>query len=181
MEKNIQYYLDRGMDYDMAEYFATGERMILDVIANDDHTLTLNFDNGEIRKYDCKHLLKDGSVFEFLKDINNFKRVYLDESNTVSWDIDPNIDSNKVWDNKVDLSSDTLYVKSVPQNIGMDEIIDYLINKRKEKGITQEELGNLTNLTQSVIARFEMKKVVPRLDTVLKIINALGCKFYLDD
>ncbi len=179
MKRDIEYYLYRGMDYDMAEYFATDERTILDVVANNDHTLTLSFDNGEIRKYDCHHLLKDGSVFEFLKDINNFKRVYLDDSNVVSWDIDPNIDSNDVWDNKVDLSSDTLYVKSVPQDMGMNEIIDYLVDKRKERGMTQEELGNATNLTQSVIARFEAKKVIPRLDTVLKIINALGCRFYL--
>ncbi len=29
MDKKIKYYLDRGMDYDMAKYFATAERTII--------------------------------------------------------------------------------------------------------------------------------------------------------
>ncbi len=31
----------------------------------------------------------------------------------VSWDKNPNIDSEKVWSNKIDLSTDSLYVDSV--------------------------------------------------------------------
>ena len=46
--------------------------------------------------------------------LSNFKRVYLDDAGCVAWDIDPNVDSNKVWNNKVDLSSDSCYVDSVP-------------------------------------------------------------------
>lgn len=181
MDKKIKYYLDRGMDYDMAEYFATGERTIIEVIPNNDYTLTLKFDNNEIRKYDCNHLIEEGTVFEFLSDYNNFKRVYLDESNTVSWDKDPDIDSNLNWSNKVDLSSDTLYVKSIPQDLGINEIIDYLIRKRQDEGLTQQDLSNKTGLTQSVIARFEAKKVIPRIDTILKIANALNCKLKIID
>lgn len=45
-------------------------------------------------------------------DYNNFCRVYLDESHCVSWDIDPNVDINEVWSNKVDLCPDTCYVES---------------------------------------------------------------------
>ncbi len=29
MDKKIKYYLDRGMDYYMAKYFATAERTII--------------------------------------------------------------------------------------------------------------------------------------------------------
>ncbi len=50
----------------------------------------------------------------FHRDIRHFKRVYLDEQNAVSWDIDPNVDSNVVWNNKVDLCPDTCYVDSIP-------------------------------------------------------------------
>ncbi len=50
----------------------------------------------------------------FHRDIRHFKRVYLDEQNAVSWDIDPNVDSNIVWNNKVDLCPDTCYVDSIP-------------------------------------------------------------------
>lgn len=45
---------------------------------------------------------------------DNFRRVYLDEAHSVCWDIDPNVDSNEVWNNKVDLCPDSCYVDSVP-------------------------------------------------------------------
>lgn len=54
-------------------------------------------------------------------------------------------------------------------------IIDTLIEQRKEKGMTQKELAQATELTQSVIARMESKKAVPQLNTLLKVVNALGC------
>lgn len=41
--------------------------------------------------------------------------------------------------------------------------------------MTQTDLANATNLTQSVIARFESKKATPQLNTLLKIVSALGC------
>lgn len=55
-------------------------------------------------------------------------------------------------------------------------LIDSLIAIRHEKGMTQKDLASATNLTQSVIARFESKKIVPQLDTIDKIASALGCK-----
>lgn len=54
-------------------------------------------------------------------------------------------------------------------------IIDTLIEQRKEKGMTQKDLAQATHLTQSVIARMENKKAIPQLDTLLKVVNALGC------
>ncbi len=54
-------------------------------------------------------------------------------------------------------------------------IIDMLIEQRQSKGMTQKELAKASNLTQSVIARLESKKITPRLDTLLKIASALGC------
>lgn len=54
-------------------------------------------------------------------------------------------------------------------------IIDRLIEERHNKGMTQQELAKVANLTQSVIARLEGKKTMPQLDTLLKIAHALGC------
>ena len=59
-------------------------------------------------------LLKPNTVFEKFAEIENFKRVYLDETSNISWDIDPNIDSNVVWSNKVDICSDECYINSKP-------------------------------------------------------------------
>lgn len=114
MEHNVNYYLSHGYDRKAAEYFAGGRKQIVSVKANDDFTLTLGFDNGETRLYDVAPLIEKNTVFEFLSDIKNFRRVYLDSAHAVAWDIDPETDSNIKWNNKVDLCPDSCYMDSVP-------------------------------------------------------------------
>ena len=63
---------------------------------------------------DLEPLRDVGKVITPFRDLSKFKRVYLDEFNCVSWDIDPNVDSNEVWSNKVDLCPDSCYIQSVP-------------------------------------------------------------------
>lgn len=112
--KSVEYYLSRGFDRTAAEYFANGRKTITAVVPNNDFTLTLTFDNNEKRIYDVKPLLTKGTVFETFADINNFRRVYIDDEHCVAWDINPNVDSNEVWNNKVDLCPDSCYMDSVP-------------------------------------------------------------------
>lgn len=114
MGKSVEYYLSKGYDRKMAEYFASGRKRITKVVPRNDFTLVLSFDNGEIRLYDARPLLQAGTVFAPFREWNNFRRVYLDEDHSVCWDIDPNVDSNEVWNNKVDLCPDSCYVDSVP-------------------------------------------------------------------
>lgn len=114
MGKSVEYYLSKGLDIKMAEYFASGRKKITAVVPNDDFTLTLSFDNGEKRVFDVTPLLKEGTVFETFLNLEDFKRVYIDDTNCVAWDINPEIDSQIVWNNKVDISSDSCYVDSVP-------------------------------------------------------------------
>lgn len=59
------------------------------------------------------------------------------------------------------------------------EVIDRLIERRHEKGMTQKELAAVSGLTQSVIARLESKRAVPQLDTLLRVAEALGCELKL--
>ena len=113
MGKSVEYYLSKGYDRKMAEYFASGRKRITKVVPRNDFTLVLSFDNGEIRLYDARPLLQAGTVFAPFREWNNFRRVYLDEDHSVCWDIDPNVDSNEVWDNKVDLCPDSCYVETV--------------------------------------------------------------------
>ncbi len=114
MAKDVAYYLSKGFDRSMAEYFASGRKRIIAVAPNDDFTLTLDFDNGETRILDCKPFLEEGTVFAPFLQLDNFRRVYLDSDHCVAWDIDPTINSEVVWSNKVDLSPDSCYVDSVP-------------------------------------------------------------------
>ncbi|MGN0355028.1 MAG: helix-turn-helix domain-containing protein [Muricoprocola sp.] len=45
---------------------------------------------------------------------------------------------------------------------------------RKEKGLTQKQLGERLNMTQSAIGQFENDKTSPKIETVDKIASALG-------
>ena len=113
-ERKVQSYLSKGFDRKTAEYFAGGRKRIVSVVANDDFSLRLRFDNGEVRTFNCKPIFEVGTVFAPFRELSNFKRVYLDDCDCVSWDIDPNVDSNEVWSNKVDLCPDSCYMQSVP-------------------------------------------------------------------
>jgi hypothetical protein len=112
--QKVAVYLQKGMDQPTAEYYASGRKKIVSVAPSYDYTLLLRFDNGETRRYDCKPLFGAGSAFEAFRDPDAFNRVYLDDCHCVSWDIDPNIDSEIVWNNKVDLCPDSCYIDSQP-------------------------------------------------------------------
>lgn len=114
MGKSVEYYLAHGCDHKTAEYFSAGRRKITKVVPNDDFTLTLTFDNGELRSYDVAPFLKPNTVFAPFRSLENFRRVYLDQNNCISWDIDPAVNSEEVWSNKVDLCPDGCYIDSVP-------------------------------------------------------------------
>lgn len=114
MGKSAEYYLSKGMDRKMAEYYASGRRRITKVVPMDDFTLILSFDNGETRRFDARPLLQPGTVFAPFRQWDRFRRVYLDEDHCVAWDIAPRVDSSKVWSNKVDLCPDSCYVDSIP-------------------------------------------------------------------
>ena len=114
MEKTVKQYLAKGLDRKTAEYFAAGRKTIASVVPNNDFTLTITFNNGEKRLYDVRPLLKKGTVFESFLRLEDFRRVYVDNTHCIAWDIDPSIDSNEVWSNKVDLCPDECYINSVP-------------------------------------------------------------------
>ena len=114
MSDKVEYYLSKGFDRKAAEYYASGRRKIVSVAPDNDFTLVLTFDNGEKRRYDMKTSIEDGTVFKPLMNEDVFRRVYLDEYGAVSWDIDPSVDSRKVWNNKIDLCPDSCYIDSVP-------------------------------------------------------------------
>lgn len=74
---------------------------VIKVIANDDYTLTLTFDNGEVKKFDVKPYLEKG-IFVELKNRVYFKTVKVADG-TVSWN------------DRQDFCPDTLYLRSVSE------------------------------------------------------------------
>ncbi|MDR3287811.1 MAG: helix-turn-helix transcriptional regulator [Peptococcaceae bacterium] len=49
-----------------------------------------------------------------------------------------------------------------------------LVNARKERGISQKKLEELSGVKQPVIARMERGSTSPQIDTVLKVLAPLG-------
>lgn len=54
------------------------------------------------------------------------------------------------------------------------ELICALIEARKEKGITQKELEEMTGIKQSAIARVERGNSNPKISTLTKLLAPLG-------
>ncbi len=61
------------------------------------------------------------------------------------------------------------------------ELIGAMIKARKERGLSQKELGKLSGIKQPVIARMEKGTTNPNLITVLKVLNALDKTLYIND
>lgn len=55
-------------------------------------------------------------------------------------------------------------------------IITSIISRREQLGFSQRELAHMCELPQSSIARIESCVVVPKLDTLIKIMVPLGLK-----
>ena len=69
-------------------------REVIGVKANDDFTLECEMENGEVFLYDLSSVKEaTGEMVQPLKDIDYFKKVFVDEYGCLSWpngiDIDP--------------------------------------------------------------------------------------------
>lgn len=53
-------------------------------------------------------------------------------------------------------------------------LIGKMIEAREKKGLSQRELAKLSGVKQPAIARLESMKVMPQVDTLLKILTPLG-------
>ena len=53
-------------------------------------------------------------------------------------------------------------------------VMTELVNARKERGISQRKLEELCGVRQPIIARMEKGVTSPQIDTVLKVLAALG-------
>ena len=60
------------------------------------------------------------------------------------------------------------------------QIADKVTERRKELGFSQAELAELVATTQSAIARLESGGRPPRIDTLLRIADALDCELLVD-
>ena len=59
-------------------------------------------------------------------------------------------------------------------------IADQVADRRRALGLSQAELAELVATTQSAIARLESGGRPPRIDTLLRIANALDCELLVE-
>ncbi|HUJ54567.1 MAG TPA: helix-turn-helix transcriptional regulator [Gaiellaceae bacterium] len=59
-------------------------------------------------------------------------------------------------------------------------IADRVAERRAEMGLSQRELAELCGTTQSAIARLERGGRPPRIDTLLRIAEALECELVVE-
>lgn len=71
------------------------------------------------------------------------------------------------------------YRRAVAESAPWGALAAQLIAYRAETGITQSELARRCGTTQSAIARLETAEHIPRLDTLAKVVHALGGELVL--
>jgi transcriptional regulator with XRE-family HTH domain len=60
------------------------------------------------------------------------------------------------------------------------QVAEQVATQRKARDLSQAELAELTGTTQSAIARLEGGGRPPRIDTLLRIAEALDCELIVD-
>lgn len=53
-------------------------------------------------------------------------------------------------------------------------LVESIVDRRKELGLTQDEVARRAGIRQSAVARLEGGSAIPRLDTLVKIAISLG-------
>jgi hypothetical protein len=51
-------------------------------------------------------------AFAPLRDAARFNSVYIDSSGSIAWDVDPAVDSQTIWSNRIDLCPDSCYLEN---------------------------------------------------------------------
>ena len=62
----------------------------------------------------------------------------------------------------------------------MSDIISKMIERRQELGLSQRELEKLSGIKQEAICRIENMRNMPRIDTLLKLMEPLGLKLSVE-
>lgn len=128
--------------------------------------LLLWFSGGDIKQYDVKPLLAKWKSFSVLEDEQLFNRVKVDAGGYgISWNDEIDLACNELWENG--FSADPIEIQRI-------QIINSVIQARRQAGMSQKELENTSGIKQPVIARLERGDTNPQLLTLLRILSPLG-------
>lgn len=89
-----------------------------------------------------------------------------------------NIAIGKSWD---EVEDELFTPEEIAQSNLRVFLIGELIKVRKERGISQKKLEQLSGVKQPIIARMEKGSTSPQIKTVLKVLAPLGKTLYIGD
>lgn len=89
--------------------------------------------------------------------------------------------TNSIGCNWTDVRKELFTKEEIAESDLRVALIGELIKARKEQGISQRELEELSGVRQPVIARMENGNTTPNLSTVLKVLAPLGKTLYIGD
>lgn len=89
--------------------------------------------------------------------------------------------TNSIGCNWADVRKELFTKEEIAESDLRVALIGELIKARKEQGISQRELEELSGVRQPVIARMENGNTTPNLSTVLKVLAPLGKTLYIGD
>jgi DNA-binding XRE family transcriptional regulator len=135
-----------------------------------DYILLVGFSTGDYKQFDLKPLIEKYPAFASLKNVNGlYEQVKIDIGGY-----------GLVWNDELDISADGLYEKGTvcqpPENIEKykTQLIEELVQARKNANLSQKQLEILSGIAQPCIARTEKGNTDPKLSTLLKMLEPLG-------
>ena len=139
---------------------------VVTVHAMESRCLLAWFKGGEARLYDVRQLYDRWPQFLALEECALFESVQVDAGGY-----------GVSWTDELDLSADELYANGAEVFELTDQearVIAEFSSARKEQGVSQRALEDVSGVSQPAIARMESGRVTPRLDTLLKLLAPLG-------
>ncbi len=82
--------------------------------------------------------------------------------------------NNAIGKNWQDVRKEIFTSEEIAESNLRVSLIEELIKARKERGISQKKLEELSGVKQPIIARMELGTTSPQLETVLKVLAPLG-------
>lgn len=71
---------------------------------------------------------------------------------------------------------DPIIAKDIEEIETISAIVTAMIQQRKNLGLSQRDLAKLCDMPQSSVARIESGKIIPKLDTIVRLLKQLGLK-----
>ena len=59
------------------------------------------------------------------------------------------------------------------------QIVNIIVNRRKELGISQRKLAEMCEISKSSVTRIESFETIPNLDTLLRVFQALKLRIVI--